>query len=1520
MRKLILVATALSVALFSLALRIEALTWSDLLKMLSTGEAAKYSTTNFDLHFTSNCAAYPDDCIDLSLVKSFGTILEDARQTTIKFGFEALPHDHRVFFLDIGPNGQSGPMSAPNPVTSNVETWQHMEIRADVPKIDPTEWNLEPSSVGAHEYFHLIQNHYKTNLQDWAVGGLWVIEGQAAMVPDKTFADIDKAEEDLYTYAKIYLMYPKNLMNLVYNAALFWTYVTEQYGKLTSEPGYGMDALLEYWKAARKLGSQANELEVFDQMLANLGHPEVTFVDVFKDFVVANYAKDLTGPNVPSKYRYIDEAQPPGPYGKVDIRRKGQLRHGTLVGQDSVEAWQPRYYYYERSIWYKPGDSDTAIVTVNQFTTNDLFYKLLVVRGNDIVRDEPAFTGRNFTRVLTNLDPSDNIVLIVSGLDNIETTPAKYRYFISPGEKVAVDVKLPPNWGSINVGPIDNPGKFLTVVEVADSTGEPIEGLTAKDFTVAVSYQGAKRNGKVIVAAYVGGLYFLEVQAPVLQSGSELFQSLDVTVAGVESGGSHGIRYAKKGEAGPLLDTVLVLDRSGSMKHSEKIEAAKAAARLYVDSLRAGNRLAFVQYDDVIDMVQGLKEVSSIRSSILTKISSITTGNLTAIGGALREAQKELDDNGQSDHSPHIFLLTDGRENQSPLLMDVFSQDIWGKDTRLDVVAIGNDAQVADLETCTLNSDGQIFFAFDPSSGTLASALGNIYRAVAEDVSGEQRVRSREAVGTAVRSLSESVFIDDVEEATVAFGFRCSELLQRPRCPVLIGPNSSSVMWPSLTDVRQAAGSGDYYGHFLWRIKNPAAGQYRLALSLPSEYADRPPPPIAKLEYLFEASVRGPVTLNTYYGAGLGWRGKNPVNLRIGQAVPILAFLSDHTPITGATVEVTITAGVDYRFYETWKICLYDDGAHGDGLPDDGVYANDFTRTSGLGSTEALEGVTYSVVTRAVGRSNQGASFERESTGAFHLVRDPAGDVDGDGLPDVWEEAHELDPNDNLGDEGAGGDPDRDGLSNLEELVLGTSPTDPDTDGGGENDHSEVTHGRDPCMEEDDTIQPPMVRAVAGNERATIRLGARSSHRSLSLYRSMEIQAGYELIAANICPSVLEYIDDGLANEQTYFYRMAATGADGQISGLSAPVSVTPKCDPIRPWGQIEINGGDACTETEEVILKLVGAPDVVEVRLSDSPGFEDAPWRCFSESISWTLPGEGLQLVFAQFRDAAGNVGGAPPDASELPADVAFDSIVVERRCQSQPRELEEEHAAAEEHKRVLFDEYHDERNSLAFARAAEILPGRPECTLFGEFAHTLSEDFTLMRGLAPLSESLLAAYSVVIISAPCASFSAVELEAVGTFVSNGGGLLVLGDSYLSGDINALLAVFGTSFDASTVCSLNYVDHDPQRFHVTDFAADHPVTAGLATFRWDWGCSLLPGPAAKVLMQSNPDTWQDRDGNGLRTASERVGPFVLGAAVEYGKGRVVVLADNPFIDSFWLRYDSNRRFVLNAVSWLSGN
>lgn len=74
-------------------------------------------------------------------------------------------------------------------------------------------------------------------------------------------------------------------------------------------------------------------------------------------------------------------------------------------------------------------------------------------------------------------------------------------------------------------------------------------------------------------------------------------------------------------------------------------------------------------------------------------------------------------------------------------------------------------------------------------------------------------------------------------------------------------------------------------------------------------------------------------------------------------------------------------------------------------------------------------------------------------------------DTDNDGMPDAWEVRYELNPNYRYD---ASTDADHDGLSNLLECQIGSSPRDADTDGDGRSDYVEHNYGTSPILADTD--------------------------------------------------------------------------------------------------------------------------------------------------------------------------------------------------------------------------------------------------------------------------------------------------------------------------------------------------------------------------------------------------------------------------------------------------------------------
>lgn len=86
-------------------------------------------------------------------------------------------------------------------------------------------------------------------------------------------------------------------------------------------------------------------------------------------------------------------------------------------------------------------------------------------------------------------------------------------------------------------------------------------------------------------------------------------------------------------------------------------------------------------------------------------------------------------------------------------------------------------------------------------------------------------------------------------------------------------------------------------------------------------------------------------------------------------------------------------------------------------------------------------------------------------------LRVPPDDTDGDGLPDDWETANGLDPEDDGTvdiNNGPDGDPDMDDSTNAEEFANKTDPQNPDSDEDGSNDGAEALAGTNPNVADTD--------------------------------------------------------------------------------------------------------------------------------------------------------------------------------------------------------------------------------------------------------------------------------------------------------------------------------------------------------------------------------------------------------------------------------------------------------------------
>jgi hypothetical protein len=1067
----------------------------------------------------------------------------------------------------------------------------------------------EPYLVASHEYFHTIQFGYQVGNNEVDLGQ-WVLEGQARCLQDKWTDALDHEPGlDFASYlgeVKGYLKSPdRTFTDLSYPAALFWTYVGERYSTVLTEPVIGIEVIRVFWEQAATMGKGYHPILAFNKMMVALGHPNETFETVFRDFVVSLVAKDLPGSNVPWKYKYRDEKQTPGSYGPVTYNIDETLHTGlfSIAGSEQISRFTPKYYKIT------PGMKNSPInVKITQITQSNLFYDLLVIKDGNIL-DEYRTTSINFTRTVTK--ECDYVVLSVASTSIIGPDPVKYQYFFSTGEGVDINIIYPGEDEWLNLGELSAPRKFMAQVEALNVNG-PIQGLQKSDFYVRFD----DYPGEILSCSYIMGQYYLLIQPPAnmtvepryFRVGMKLWQNLGVADSkeyAVEFFGNWGSQ---------VQDNIILIESTPAMGYYGKLDGAKTLAKMLIDMFPPNGRVGVVHYGASQTTVCDPVPINSYRETAKQTVDGIKNNSvgLPSISKALLRCVDEFNTHSVPTNKRNIYLITAGKHYGDPSILDIIPL-IEGNNTKVFVTLIGPDAQLGDLNKLATRTEGTLTYAstpdtpYSPAPNSFMDILASSTIIAINDAQKYNRLKTGRETKHSIWRIDDGFMLDQAEKARISLIYNCSD-------PILdsglsIRRPNGTLIYPQL-EGHNETDTGDWLGHFVFEIPNATAGYYEFAMA-----DDR----TGNISYYFDVSTVGTQK------DGFLHIGKDVQET--SDRVPILVTLVNGTaPYVNATVHANITAG---DLSKSWLLDLYDDGDHGDEAPDDGIYGNIFTRTH--------LSMPYLVKATAIKAGFDVLDFYREMDGIIPVVN--ATDTDGDGLPDKWERMYGLNENDATGNNGAAGDPDFDGLLNLQEFENGTDPVSPDSDGGGENDGSEVTNAQDPCSPGDDSRGKPFVSIVPGNAEVELQCFVPANTTHIQIYRSQTgPDMNYTLLTT--IPLAEKYNDTTVENNHQYWYRIMANGT-GFKTGWSDVVTTTPRTDVKRPWGIIALNNGQNKTFFTQVSVGIQCEADVVEMRIALEPSFANVSWIPVADRYAIDLPKtNGIQYVYAQFKDAAGNIG----------------------------------------------------------------------------------------------------------------------------------------------------------------------------------------------------------------------------------------------------------------------------------------
>lgn len=515
------------------------------------------------------------------------------------------------------------------------------------------------------------------------------------------------------------------------------------------------------------------------------------------------------------------------------------------------------------------------------------------------------------------------------------------------------NILWPRKTSQANAGDPTAPDKLLVQVSTAVPANWP-QSYTSGDFTVTIGGQ----NSPVLTVYPSGDTYFLVV-SPHTQSSSGPFD-LSVQLGSQSDSETHAVYYLPKSPN----DEVVVMDRSGSMSYDGKIEAAQNAGNAFVDMLNDGDWVGVASFATTASTDYTLHEITGqpIRDAANLAINNLVATGNTALGQGAQQGYGLLTAAAHTDHDWTMVLLSDGHENETP-----FWSTVAGgiTDVIVHTVALGEDANRTLLQSIAGAKDGNFFYVdIDPPTTpplgaagitaptalpfldeTLGNRLADTYVAIGELSHRLQRLyeehgpaREGKMIVLTVpveKGLAEIIFTLNWDSPA---GFLALRLLD---------PGGNAVT-PDM-DLRALT-------HHQLRVRDPAVGNWTAQILL-----ERPAD-----EYHLMVSAKTETTLIAAVGG-------EPTEHSIGQAVPIYGILTDQRPIANAKVIALVVAPDG----SSSLLELFDDGNHGDGKADDGLYAADFKETKVAGG--------YVAKLMAEGINNQGEAFARYAQTSFNV-------------------------------------------------------------------------------------------------------------------------------------------------------------------------------------------------------------------------------------------------------------------------------------------------------------------------------------------------------------------------------------------------------------------------------------------------------------------------------------------------------------------------------------------------------
>jgi hypothetical protein len=1124
-----------------------------------------------------------------------------------------------------------------------------------------------------HELFHHIEFGYTNDGGGSGCGGTFgnaACEGQARALQDKVYFDLDlnpgaSCVAPYLGQVDNYLGAPdRTIWTASYSAALFWTYLMEQYGEFAFEPARGIDFLVDWWDFAQ---SSVNDPDVYriTEDAIRVDHPTHSVLAAYHDFIIANVAKDLDLANESAafvqRYSYRDEEPVPLMNNQMQYREVAMPADLVVPGGGSAstplvaQRFGAEYRRFDvsacpagRVLEFEVTPAlPLAIGPNQQMVASDGMFALLPLRGGAHGNPAALYKHRSTAWKQTLIQPAtpySHVIAVAAGWHTAfdGTLSLRCRPPAPPATIVGLSnahpLIAPPGAGAI--------GELTVAVDDPQTPLAPLDTLGTETVTVQIGLL-LPAVQKVREAAARMRYFF---PLPDLPLGNH---DANVRVGALDTAFAGGVRVAPR-----RPEIMIALDNSASMGSTggpSRLDAARAALRAMLVGVAPDARVGLLTFagDSAAPGANVQLRVPlapldpTHRSALDLQLGAVLPSALLKIKleDVLISSITQFDTQG-SDGPRHLFLLTDSGDGDADAAALAAQAQAAG--VRVHAIALDHRADQPLLARIAEESGGGFALSDADDPATAALAVPNLL-ASRRSANGASAVDEASGTVPGGGTLELGLEVDpDLDAAAISghvkiFSGATNASFAAVR---LYRPDGSQAVPGADVDLFTSANA------FAFHVRNGASGEWRLqvdsgAAGGPAIEVDASAEVIdaaRSLRIAFANPAGTPVPLDHF-------RVGDPILVQVA----VLDFVGEPAPPAQANALIKHGTG-------TLSLALNDEGQHGDEQAGDQVYSGIFRATTAGsatggdedGSSSGSDG-TYTVEATVGFLRGRALDPVLTQTRQVTIVQElVVPDTDADGLPDRYElRAFCLD----AGADDDALDSDGDGAGNAAEFAAGSDPCAVDSDGGGETDGSELTRAASPLDPSDDAIrairQVEIVTERAEHEEDdvlpalshTLRYGSDPDYAQLLVRRAPTPDgpfAAHVTLAGTAVDG--EYVDSGLTAGQTWCYQLVPRSASGATGAASDTVCGVARSDNTAPRGSVVLDAGAPRTSTGLLTAKLSidGEPSTgMQMNLRHPDGSESGwiPFASFAPVDASAIAAPARLTVAATFRDAAGNV-----------------------------------------------------------------------------------------------------------------------------------------------------------------------------------------------------------------------------------------------------------------------------------------